>query len=63
MTGSPYAGTDPYSPYTGPGGVSFYQPPQTGHPRYPYYSYRAPWYYPGHPVHNWTIGSGSGSVW
>ena len=33
---------------------------ETGHVRYPYYSYRRPWYYPGQPSFNVTI---DGPVW
>ena len=33
---------------------------ELGHARYPYYSYRRPWYYPGQPSFNVTI---DGPVW
>lgn len=33
---------------------------EMGHVRYPYYSYRRPWYFPGQPSFNVTI---PGSVW
>lgn len=33
---------------------------EAGHVRYPYYSYRRPWYYPGQPSFNVTI---PGHVW
>jgi hypothetical protein len=33
---------------------------EMGHVRYPYYSYRRPWYYPGQPSFNVTI---DGPVW
>lgn len=51
--GSPYyysapAG-DPYTVHFGPG---FYRSGEYGHYRFPYYSYRRPWYYPGQPVYN-----------
>jgi len=51
--GSPYyysapAG-DPYTYHFGPG---FYRSGEYGHYRFPYYSYRRPWYYPGQPVYN-----------
>ena len=42
-------GTDPYSYHFGPG---FYRRAEHGHFRFPYYSYRRPWYYPGQPVFN-----------
>jgi hypothetical protein len=50
---SPYgvgyaAGGDPYSRHFGPG---FYRHAEYGHNRFPYYSYRRPWYTPGHPVY------------
>jgi len=51
--GSPYyysaPGTDPYTYHYGPG---FYRSGEHGHYRFPYYSYRRPWYYPGQPVYN-----------
>ena len=50
---SPYggihaAGGDPYTRHFGPG---FYRHAEYGHNRFPYYSYRRPWYTPGHPVY------------
>ena len=33
---------------------------EIGHVRYPYYSYRRPWYYPGQPSFNVTI---PGHIW
>lgn len=42
-------GTDPYSYHFGPG---YYRRAEHGHFRFPYYNYRAPWYYPGQPVFN-----------
>lgn len=51
--GSPYyysaPGADPYTYHFGPG---FYRSGEYGHYRFPYYSYRRPWYYPGQPVYN-----------
>jgi len=51
--GSPYyysaPRTDPYNYHYGPG---FYRSGEYGHYRFPYYSYRRPWYYPGQPVYN-----------
>lgn len=41
--------TDPYSYHFGPG---YYRQFEHGHYRFPYYSYRRPWYYPGQPVFN-----------
>jgi hypothetical protein len=41
--------TDPYSYHFGPG---YYRHREHGHYRFPYYSYRRPWYYPGQPVFN-----------
>ena len=41
--------SDPYTAHFGPG---FYRNNEAGHYRFPYYSYRRPWYYPGHPVYN-----------
>lgn len=38
---------DPYSYHFGPG---FYRSNEFGHYRFPYYSYRRPWYDVGHPV-------------
>jgi hypothetical protein len=40
---------DPYAYHFGPG---FYRRAEYGHYRFPYYTYRAPWYFPGHPVYN-----------
>lgn len=39
---------DPYSDHFGPG---FHRNQLHGHYRFPYYSYRAPWYYPGRAVY------------
>lgn len=41
--------TDPYTYHFGPGHYRRYE---HGHHRFPYYSYRRPWYYPGQPVFN-----------
>jgi hypothetical protein len=40
---------DVYNYHFGPG---FYRHSEYGHVRFPYYSYRRPWYFPGHPVYN-----------
>jgi len=40
-------GGDPYTYHFGPG---FYRSNEFGHYRFPYYSYRRPWYDVGHPV-------------
>lgn len=41
--------TDPYTYHFGPG---YYRHAEHGHYRFPYYSYRRPWYHPGQPVFN-----------
>ena len=38
-----------YEYHFGPG---HYRNAETGHYRFPYYTYRAPWYFPGHPIYN-----------
>lgn len=43
------AGADPYTYHFGPG---FYRHSEHGHYRFPYYSYRRPWYYPGFAGYN-----------
>lgn len=43
------SGGDPYTDHFGPG---YYRHSDTGHARFPYYSYRRPWYYTGHPSYN-----------
>lgn len=58
-SGSPYYYTagpqygwhhgDPYTRHFGPG---YYRRGERMHFRFPYYNYRAPWYYPGHKVYN-----------
>jgi len=40
--------SDPYTYHFGPG---FYRSGEFGHARFPYYSYRRPWYDVGHPVY------------
>jgi hypothetical protein len=40
---------DPYAYHFGPG---YYRYAEHGHFRFPYYSYRRPWYHPGPPVFN-----------
>lgn len=40
---------DPYFDHFGPG---FHSHSLYGHYRFPYYTYRAPWYYPGRAVYN-----------
>lgn len=40
---------DPYYDHFGPG---FHRHSLQGHYRFPYYNYRAPWYYPGRAVYN-----------
>ena len=40
---------DPYQDHFGPG---FHRHSLYGHYRYPYYNYRAPWYFPGRAVYN-----------
>lgn len=40
---------NPYNDHFGPG---FHRNSLHGHYRFPYYSYRAPWYYPGRAVYN-----------
>jgi hypothetical protein len=43
------AAGDPFGYHFGPG---FHRHSNYGHYRFPYYSYRAPWYAPGPPVYN-----------
>jgi hypothetical protein len=58
--GSPYHYFDPsggeYSnsgnPYYDHFGPGFHRHSLYGHYRFPYYNYRAPWYYPGRAVYN-----------
>lgn len=40
---------NPYLYHFGPG---FYRYQEAGHYSFPYYSYRRPWYFPGHPSYN-----------
>lgn len=42
-------GFDPYTYHFGPG---YQRSALYGHYRFPYYTYRAPWYFPGHAVYN-----------
>lgn len=37
-----------YQYHFGPG---YYRHTESGHYRFPYYTYRAPWYFPGHPIY------------
>jgi hypothetical protein len=49
-TGGHYVATgDPYFDHWGPG---FHRHDLHGHYRFPYYTYRAPWYYPGRAVYH-----------
>lgn len=49
-SGGQYAMTgNPYNDHWGPG---FHRQSLHGHYRFPYYNYRAPWYYPGRAVYN-----------
>lgn len=49
-SGGQYSVTgDPNYDHFGPG---FHRSSIHGHYRYPYYNYRAPWYYPGRAVYN-----------
>lgn len=48
--GGQYVNTgNPYYDHYGPG---FHRSQIYGHYRFPYYNYRAPWYYPGRAVYN-----------
>ena len=61
--GSAVGGVDPYLSHFGPGN---YGPEGPGHYRFPYYSYRRPWYTPGPPVFNRNtepVTYGSHLVW
>jgi hypothetical protein len=42
-------GGDPYTLHFGQG---YYRANEYGHHRFPYYSYRRPWYFPGHTSYN-----------
>lgn len=46
---NPAEAADPYYHHFGPG---YYRHSNAGYYRFPWYSYRAPWYYPGHPSFN-----------
>jgi hypothetical protein len=49
-TGGQYVVTgNPYNDHFGPG---FQRSQYHGHYRFPYYNYRAPWYFPGRAVYN-----------
>jgi len=58
--GSPYYYHDPYGgqyvmtgdPYYDHFGPGYHRQSLYGHYRFPYYNYRAPWYYPGRAVYN-----------
>jgi len=58
--GSPYLYHDPNggqyvvtgNPYYDHYGPGFHRTDLHGHYRFPYYNYRAPWYYPGRAVYN-----------
>lgn len=50
ISGTPWAfDHSAYQYHFGPG---FYRHSEGGHYRFPYYTYRAPWYFPGHPIYN-----------
>lgn len=59
-TGSPYLYHDPNggqfvttgNPYYDHFGPGYHRESLYGHYRFPYYNYRAPWYYPGRAVYN-----------
>lgn len=42
-------GGDPYTYHFGPG---YYRHTDYGHYRFPFHSYRSPWYFPGHTSYN-----------
>ncbi|MCA9095733.1 MAG: hypothetical protein KDA68_19775 [Planctomycetaceae bacterium] len=44
-----FSGSDPYTLHFGQG---YYRSYEYGHHRFPYYSYRRPWYFPGHTSYN-----------
>lgn len=44
-----FYGSDPYTLHFGTG---YYRANEYGHHRFPYYSYRRPWYFPGHTSYN-----------
>jgi len=50
VTGVPW-GID-HSAYRYHFGPGYYRHSEGGHYRFPYYTYRAPWYFPGHPIYN-----------
>lgn len=49
LNSAPQAMGDPYTFHYGPG---FYRSNESGNLRFPYYSYRRPWYYYGQPSYN-----------
>ena len=49
VNSAPQAMGDPYSFHYGPG---FYRSNESGNLRFPYYSYRRPWYYYGQPSYD-----------
>lgn len=50
VSGTPWAfDHSAYQYHFGPG---YYRHSEGGHYRFPYYTYRAPWYFPGHPIYN-----------
>jgi hypothetical protein len=49
VSGVAAAGGDPYNYHFGPG---FYRSGEYGHYRFPFYSYRRPWYHPGFAGYN-----------
>lgn len=49
VNSAPQASGDPYTFHYGPG---FYRSQESGNLRFPYYSYRRPWYYYGQPSYN-----------
>ncbi|MCA9072836.1 MAG: hypothetical protein KDA84_28125 [Planctomycetaceae bacterium] len=50
MSGTPWAfDHSAYGYHFGPG---YYRHSAGGHYRFPYYTYRAHWYFPGHPIYN-----------
>jgi hypothetical protein len=52
FAGAPVVHSNPYAFHFGPG---FYRFSDIGHIRFPYYSYRYPFYFPGHPVFSRTM--------
>jgi len=60
MAAGGYGWMEPTVPWNGPAarpydyhfGPGYYRAQEYGHYRFPYYSYRRPWYFPGHPSYN-----------